>query len=210
MKKRLKLKKSVIKTLIVLSIFLVLCFLFYITYYIYNNSRKIEEYNKNTSNYSYLTIKEMSEAFATIDQKQLHFIKNIKNNIYIVAIPKKYENKYQEIIDYTYRKTNKTKTIKVYGLPIKANREIKDLVIKYINKFLPFQEQIPITNENYKEYIPNTILDTTIKETYTFNYIVFILFLIFGIFFLLLIFSKKIPEKSSSLSWIFFVLLYNN
>ncbi len=203
MKKRLKLKKKVLKKFIILIILLILGILFYITYYIYNDSRKIEEYNKNTNTYSYLIIKEMSEAFATIDSKELHFIKDKKNNTYIIAILKKDKNKYQKIIDYTYDKIDKTKLVKVYGLPIKSNDEIKRLVIKYINKFLPLQEKIPINEENYNKYLPNTILDTTIKENYNFNYIVFILFLIFGIFFLLLIkliFFKKIPEKSSSLT----------
>ncbi len=198
MKKRLKLKKSVLKKFILLIILFILILLFYITYYIYSNSRIIEEYDKNTNTYSYLIIKEMSEVFATIDSKELHFIKDKKNRTYIIAVPKKDKNKYRKIIDYTYGKIDKTKSVKVYGLPIKSNNEIKKLVIKYINKFLPLQEKIPITEENYNKYLPNTILDTTIKENYNFNYIVFILFLIFGIFFLLLIkliFFKKYQKK---------------
>lgn len=198
MKKRLKLKRKILKKITILMILLILGILFYSTYYIYNNSRKIEEYNKNTTAYSYLTIKEMSKAFAIIDSKELHFIKDNKNNIYIIAILKKDKNKYQEIIDYTYGKIDKIKLVKVYGLPIKSNNEIKRLVIKYINKFLPLQEKVPINKENYNKYLPDTIFDTTIKENYEFNYIVFILFLIFGIFFLLLIkiiFLKKYQKK---------------
>lgn len=195
MKKKIRIKKRVIKLFVIAIMITISFFLFYITYYIYSSSRKIEEYNRNINNYSYMIIKSMSEPFAEFESRKLHFVENNKNNIFIIAISEKDEKKYNKIIDYTYNRLNKAKEVKVYGLPIKANEEMKRVIVKNINKFLSYDKKNLITQENYYTYIPNTIFDTTIKEKYNFNYIVFILYLIFGIFFLILIktiFMKKI------------------
>lgn len=199
--KKLKLKKSIIKKFFISIIFIiVLCFLFYMTYYIYMDTRTISKYNKKINEYSYLEIEKMSDKFAEIDNKEFHFVRDKYNAIYIIAINNKTLDKYKDMIEYTYGKKEKVNSIKLYGLPVKISKDLKQLVINNINKFLTFKEQIDITLENYEEYLPITFLDTTIKENYKFNYVVFLLFLIFGIIFLLLIkilFFKKLEEKSS-------------
>lgn len=157
--------------------------LFLSSYYIYTKSRKEIHYDKKTTDYSYLEINEMSDSFAIVDNKELHFVKD-KNNIYMIAIKKEEKEKYQRIINYTYGKTkNKTK-LKIAGFPIKINKEIKTLSIKYINHFLSYENRVDINEKNYEEYLPLTYLDTTIQEFYGFNYIVFFLFLLFILLFL--------------------------
>jgi len=178
-KKKLKLKKRVLyKLLVSINLLIAIIILFLSSYYIYTNSRKINYYNKNTTDYSYLKIEEMSDSFATIGNKELHFVKD-HNNIYIIAIETKEKAKYQEIIDYTYGKTKNKKNLQVYGYPINTNTKIKDLAIKYINKFLSLEERLEINKNNYHKYFGSTYLDTTINSYYKFNYIVFILFLLF-------------------------------
>ncbi len=199
-KLKLKLKKNILNKIVIFIIFIcVLIAMFLITFYVYCNSREIDSYNKNKIDYSYIEIYKMSDSFAVIDNKELHFVIDKHNNIYIIAIYKSDIDKYKAIIDYSYGRIKKSKSIKVYGLPIKQNNEIKDLVIKYVNNFLSYGEKIPITLENYNEYIPDTFLDTTVSYYYKFNYVVFLLFLIFGIIFLIFIkvmFFKKIDEKN--------------
>ena len=60
-----KLKRSIIKKFFIFLIFtVILCFLFYMTYYIYMEMRAISKYNKKVQEYSYLEIEKMSDKFA--------------------------------------------------------------------------------------------------------------------------------------------------
>lgn len=200
-KKKLKLKKNIFYKLILSTIFLlVMIVLFTSSYFIYTTNRKIPYYTKDSQNYSYLEIEEMSESFARIGKKELHFVRD-KKNIYVIAINKKDQKKYQEMIDYTYEKSKEKKKLKIFGYPIEKNTQIKNLEIKYINKFLSYEEKIEINENNYQTYLANTYLDTTINSFYKFNYIVFILLLLLAIvtyLFIKVIFfkgSEKISER---------------
>lgn len=186
-KKKLKLKKKVFYLLLVFMSFFLLFLLFYATYFIYMKSQKVGYYQKNNTNYSFLIISEMSDAFAEVGQKEFHFVKDLESHVYIVAISKDEKKKYQGIIDYTYGKSNHKEQIKVYGYPILENEQIHRLIIKYINKFLPYEEHLDISEENYSNYFFNTYLDTTIQKMDQFNIIVFLLFLLFILFFYLFI-----------------------
>ena len=198
-KKKLKLKKNIFYKLIISPIFLlVMVILFTSSYFIYTTSRKIPYYTKSSKIYSYLEIEEMSESFASMGQKELHFVKD-KKNIYVIAINKKDQKKYQEIIDYTYVKTKEKKSLKIFGYPIEKNTQIKNLEIKYINKFLSYEEKIEINKNNYPIYLASTYLDTTINPFYKFNYIVFILLLLLVIvtyLFIKVIFFKGSEQTS--------------
>lgn len=195
-RKKVRLKRSIIKNFLILIIFsFILSFLFSATYYIYMNARKIDKYNKKTEEYSYLEIEKMSDKFAEIENRELHFARDKYGALYIIAINSKEIDKYKAMIEYTYGRGEKTKPIKLYGLPVKVNKELKELVMSNINKFLSSKEQININDKNYEEYFPSTFLDTTIKENYKFNYVVFLLFLICFLIFLMLIkilFFKKL------------------
>lgn len=190
-KKKLKLKKRVLYQLI---FSIIICILFFSSYFIYTKSRKIAYYSNKNNSYSYLEIEEMSDRFADLGDKELHFVR-AKKKIYVIAISKQKTKKYQNIINYTYGKTKKGKTMKVYGYPLKKNNKIKKLEMKYINYFLPYEERININNHNYNQYLFNTYLDTTINPLYQFNYIVFLLLLLFVI--VLFIFIKMMFFKGS-------------
>lgn len=198
-KKKLKLKKRVFYKLILsINLLMAILILFISSYYIYTSSRKITYYTNKSEEYSYLKIEEMSDSFAVIDNKELHFAKD-SNNIYVIAIAKNDLKKYQALIDYTYGKSKEKKTITVYGYPVNINSRIKDLVIKYINKFLSYEERLDINKNNYDKYLGTTYLDTTINSFYKFNYIVFILFLLFiivlGIFIKIIFFGGHKKEN---------------
>ncbi len=195
-KKKLRLKKTVIFKLVIMAFILVMLILFYASFYIYSNNRKIN-YFSNKKDYSYIVINKMSDSFATISNKQLHFVKDKNNELYVIAIYKKDISKYQSIIDYTYGKKDTSKNKKVYVYPIKNSDAIKNVSIKYINKFLPFDERIDLDLDNYDKYLSKYYLDTTYKTYYKFNYIVFILFLlvIIIIFIIISYILKKKNEK---------------
>ncbi len=194
-KKKLKLKKSILYRFTFSIIFLIIiCILFFSSYFIYTKSRKIAYYTSKNKDYSYLEIVEMSDSFADIGNKELHFVRDNKN-IYVVAISKKEIKGYQNVMNYTYGKTKERKTMKIYGYPISKNNQIKKLEMKYINYFLPYEERININYHNYNQYLFDTYLDTTINPLYQFNYIVFLLLLLFAI--LLFIFIKIIVFKGS-------------
>ena len=137
-KRKLKLRKNVLSKIIIFLILVsIMILLFFASYYIYTNSRKDIVYKKNVYQYSYLVIDEMSDSFAIVDNKELHFVKS-KNSIYIVAIDGRDKEKYTGIIDYTYGKTKDVKQNKIYGYPIKVNTKIQNLAVKYINYFLSY------------------------------------------------------------------------
>ena len=150
-----KVKRFVIKTLLSLIYLSVIVVLFYSAYTIFTEDEKIVHWKNvsKTDQYTYLEISQMSEAFAEIDDKQIHFVMEKEEtgawHTYLIAIKKDDYNKYKEIIDYTYeRTTKKPNKIKVYGYPIEIEKEIKTLAIKNITKFIPVDNQIVINEEN--------------------------------------------------------------
>ena len=130
------------KTKIFLKIFLCTIYIFIIialliaSIKIYKNKVKINSWEEATSGeeYTYMYINKMSEKFATYDtsKKTLHFVKTLNKDgswhIYIIAINDSDYNKYKDIIDYTYGRTNKKpKDIKIYGYPVQIKKEVKNL-----------------------------------------------------------------------------------
>ena len=108
----------------------------------------------------------------------------------MVAISKDDYNNYKSIIDYTYeRTTEKPEAITIYGYPKKITDNIKELAIKNIVNFVPIENQIVLTNENFEEYLTNTYLDTTIPKTHKTNYIIVLLLTLALILFILIIFT---------------------
>ena len=125
-----------------------------------------------------------------------------KYNLYVVLIDSNKISKYKDIIDYTYGKNNNEKSIKLYVYPIKYSNDIKKLSLKYVNRFLPYEEKINVDEDTFEKYFGKYYLDTGIKTTYKFNYIVFILFLLVLIFIALIIKyvikSKKNKKKEDN------------
>ena len=72
------------------------------------------------------------------------------------------DNKYKEIIDYTYERTEKVpEPVKIYGYPVITDTDIKNMAIKNIVNFVPSYNEITINEENYEVYLTNSYLDST-------------------------------------------------
>ena len=110
----------------------------------------------------------MSEKFAYYKESNIgiHFVIETEEtgqwHTYLIAINEEEYEKYKEIIDYTYARSEKVpQPIKVYGYPVITTDEIKNLAIKNIQNFVPAENEIKITPENYENYLTNSYLDTT-------------------------------------------------
>lgn len=207
--KKKRSKKRLLIKFLLSSIYLLIIFvLCYSSFELYREEEKIVAWKdvETTDQYSYLEISEMSEAFAEIpeDNKQIHFVIEKEDSgewyTYLIAIKKEDYDKYKNMIDYSYDRVEEVPDkIKVYGYPIKINDNIKELAIKNIKNFVPIENEVVLTNENFEQYLTNTYLDTTLEKTHEFNYFVMILlFVALGLFILLIftIFDKdKIVDE---------------
>lgn len=202
-KREINYKRIIIKLLlsfVYLSIIGILC---YSAFTIFTEEKKIVKWSEveKTNQYTYLEITQMSEAFAKIGNKQIHFVMEKETSgawhTYLIAINEEYYSKYKDIIDYTYeRTTTKPENMKVYGYPIKITKKMKSLAIQNITKFVPVENEIKITNDNFEQYLTDTYLDTTIEKIDSFNYYVVILLL--GAFVIFIIFIYTIFEKDKT------------
>lgn len=190
-------KKLIIKLSLIIIYLILILILFVSAFTIYKDSNRIHQFNKvkNTTNYSYINISKMSEKFAYYKDKNigLHFVVEEevtgKWHTYIIAINEDDIKKYKDIIDYTYgRVKNIPKKIKVTGYPILINEDLKNIAIKNIRGFLPEENEVVITSENFNSYLTNCYLDSTKKELKGFNLLLMIILLmmLFIIFLLIL------------------------
>ncbi len=168
MNKKLKLKRSVI-TILVTIIFIIFSILLFISsYYVYKSSRKFSKYNGNKQ-YSYVIIKKISKPIAEYNKGKFYFITDNRDKIFVYYIKDNSINKF---------KINN----KIYGLPRKYDNNLRDIVIKDINKELSYDKKININKDNYKNYVTSYYLDNSVLIVHKFNYIVFILLLLFILF----------------------------
>jgi hypothetical protein len=165
---------------------------------------------ESVEQYSYVEIYRMSEKFAYYEEENIgiHFIIEMSDTgewrTYLIAIDEDNYAKYKDIIDYSYERTDKMpKPKKVYGYPVITTDDIKNLAIKNIENFVPAENEVVISEENYETYLTNSYLDTTKERVDVFSYYLFAVLLILGavIFLLFLtIFNKdrlvdKVDEK---------------
>lgn len=189
--------RPIIKLLLCLFYFIIIAILVLVSFKLFKKDQEIVNWSDVTSTdeYSYIKVNQMSEAFAvTNDNKEIHFVieqdETLEWHTYLIAISKDDYNNYKSIIDYTYeRTTEKPEVITVYGYPKKITNNIKELAIKNIANFVPIENQIVLTNENFEEYLTNTYLDTTIPKTHKTNYIIVLLLTLALILFILIIFT---------------------
>lgn len=189
--------RPIIKLLLCLFYVIIITILVLVSFKLFKKDQEIVNWSDVTSTdeYSYIKVTQMSEAFAvTNDNKEIHFVieqdETLEWHTYLVAISKDDYNNYKSIIDYTYeRTTEKPKAITIYGYPKKITDNIKELAIKNIVNFVPIENQIVLTNENFEEYLTNTYLDTTIPKTHKTNYIIVLLLTLALILFILIIFT---------------------
>ena len=110
----------------------------------------------------------MSEKFAYYKDTNvgIHFVIEKEDtglwHTYLIAINENDYEKYKNIIDYTYERIKEEpKPIKAYGYPVIVDEKLKDLAIKNIPNFVPSENEVTITKDNYNDYLTNSYLDTT-------------------------------------------------
>ena len=123
---------------------------------------------ESVDEYSYIKVSRMSEKFAYYEKENIgiHFVIEKEEtgvwHTYLIAIDENEYDKYKEIIDYTYERTKEEpKPLKVYGYPEIIKTDLKNLAIKNIVNFVPSENEITITEDNFETYITNCYLDTT-------------------------------------------------
>ena len=170
---------------------------------LYEEDKKIVKWKDvtTTSEYSYIEISQMSEAFAIVNKnKQIHFvIEQTKKGVwhtYLIAIKKSDYDKYKDIIDYSYERTDKKpEKQKIYGYPRKITKNIKKLAIKNISNFVPIENSVVIDSKNFEKYLTNTYLDSTLEQSHKTNYIIVILLVMALVLFVLIIFTLFDKDK---------------
>ncbi len=169
MKKKLKLKKKVITFLVALMFLIISFIMFHFAYYIYYNSRKINYYN-GKQEYSYITPTYITKPIAEYKDGKFYLVTDKNNSIFCVYIKNKKINKIEK------NKKN------IYGYPVEIDDNLKNIIIKDYNKTLSLDEKVNINEKNYYKYTTKYYLDSSVNTVYKFNYIVFILMLLFIIF----------------------------
>lgn len=190
-------KRIAIKILLCSVYLVVITILSVCSYKIYKEKQNIKPWSEVSSanEYSYIEVSKMSEKFAyfSTSKKSIHFVIEQEETgawyTYLIAIKESDYSKFKNIIDYTYERTNKKPNpIKVYGYPIVINDELKKLAIDNIVNFLPVENEVIITEDNFNDYLTNSYLDTTIKREDNFNGLLFIsllmLFIMIALFFI--------------------------
>lgn len=206
-KKISKEKRFAIKLLLCSVYLIIITILSVCSYKIYTDKQDVKSWSdvSNAEEYSYIKVSKMSEKFAyySTNKKSIHFVIEEEETgawyTYLIAIKDSDYSKYEDIIDYTYERTDKKpKPVKVYGYPVVINDELKKMALDNIKNFLPVENEIEITNENFTDYLTNSYLDTTIKREENFNGILFGLLLMLFITIVLFIVTLIDKDKNKS------------
>ena len=172
-KKKVDEKRLGIKMLLCLAYLIIITILFVGAYKMFEEKSEILSYSEvhSVKDYSYIEVSKMSEKFAYYEDTNIgiHFVIEKEEtgiwHTYLIAINEMDYDRYKSIIDYTYERTEEVpKPMKVYGYPTIIDDNIKNLAIKNIGNFVPAENEVQITAENYETYLTNCYLDTTMKQ----------------------------------------------
>ena len=197
-KKKNSQKRIFIKLFLCLVYLIAMTVLSVCAYRIFQEKEAIKPWEEisDMDEYSYIEISKMSEKFAyySTNKKSIHFVIEEEDtgqwHTYLIAINASDYQKYKDIIDYTYERTTKVpEKIKVYGYPVIINKELKALAIKNLPNFMPAENEIVITDENFETYLTNSYLDTTMSRKDNFSISLFIVLLMILVMLFLLIFT---------------------
>ena len=173
LEKRIAIKLSLCIVYLIAITILAVC-----AYRIYEDKVKVVPWEEVTTSdeYSYIVVSKMSEKFAyySTNKKSIHFViekeKTGQWHAYLIAIEDSDYSKFKDIIDYTYDRTDKLpEPKKVFGYPVSINDELKQLALDNINNFLPADNEVEITADNFESYLTNSYLDTTLAKEDNFN-----------------------------------------
>lgn len=197
-KKRNNEKKIAIKLILSLIYIIVITVLSVSAYQIFKEKQVIKPWEKITdvNEYSYIEVSKMSEKFAyySTNKKSIHFVIEKEEtgqwHTYLIAINDSDYSKFKDIIDYTYERTEEEPDpVKVYGYPVIINDELKDLAIKNLPNFIPAENEVIITKDNFDQYLTNSYLDTTIEREDTFSVPLLIILLMIFVMICLFLFT---------------------
>lgn len=210
-------KKLTIKLFLSIIYLIVITILFVCSYQLFQEKYNAKPWGEveSVEEYSYIEVSKMSEKFAYYEEENIgiHFVIEKEDtgvwHTYLIAIDEDEYDKYKEIIDYTYeRTTEEPKPLKVYGYPEIIKAELKNLAIKNIVNFVPAENEVTITSENFETYLTNSYLDTTKEKQDYFSIILFITLILLFIMIALFIFNIfdknkfisniKVPKKQES------------
>lgn len=195
-KKKNKEMRIAIKMIACIIYFIVITILVVCAYRLYDDNNRIVPWNqvRSVENYTYIDIYKMSEKFAYYEEKNIgiHFVIEKEEtglwHTYLIAINEDNYDQFKNIIDYTYERTDKVPNpIRVYGYPVLVKDDLKQLAIKNIINFVPAENEVVITNENYEIYLTNSYLDTTLDKQEQFSFLLLITLILIAIVFLLLV-----------------------
>ena len=194
LEKRIAIKLSLCIVYLIAITILAVC-----AYRIYEDKVKVVPWEEVTTSdeYSYIVVSKMSEKFAyySTNKKSIHFViekeKTGQWHAYLIAIEDSDYSKFKDIIDYTYDRTDKLpEPKKVFGYPVLINDELKQLALDNINNFLPADNEVEITADNFESYLTNSYLDTTLAKEDNFNIPLFAVLMTLVIIIVLFIITK--------------------
>ncbi len=170
MKKRSKEKFLTYKLLMCIVYLIVITILFVCSYQLVQEHNRVIPWSEveSTEDYTYIDISKMSEKFAYYKDTNvgIHFVIEKEDtglwHTYLIAINEDNYDRYKKVIDYTYERTKEEpKPIRAYGYPVVVDEKIMNLAIKNIPNFVPNENEVTITKDNYNDYLTNSYLDTT-------------------------------------------------
>lgn len=207
-KKRVKEKRLAIKMLLCLVYLIIITILFVCSYKLFQEKKNVVSWSEveSVEDYTYIEIYKMSEKFAYFKENNvgIHFVIEKEDtgqwHTYLIAIDENDYHKYKDIIDYTYERTKEVpKPIKVYGYPVITKEDLKNLAIKNIPNFVPAENEVQITLDNYETYLTNSYLDTTQSQKDKFSIILcislFLLFIVIGLLIFTIFDKDKIVDN---------------
>lgn len=208
MERKAKENKIAIKMVLSLVYLAIITILFICAYKIFEEKRNIIPWSEveTVEDYTYIKVSKMSEKFAYFSDTNigLHFVIETEDtglwHTYIIAIDEDDYDSYKNIIDYTYERIDRVPNPKkVYGYPVITTDEIKELAIKNIPNFVPAENEVVISKDNYDAYLTNSYLDTTRGKKDNFNILLFVTLLLIVILIIILfatlIGKDKIVDK---------------
>ena len=191
-------KKLTIKLILCIVYLIVITILFVSSYQLFQSKYNAKPWGEveSVEEYSYINVSRMSEKFAYYEEENIgiHFVIEKEEtglwHTYLIAIDEDEYDKYKDIIDYTYERTDKEpKPLKVYGYPEIIKSDLKFLAIKNIINFVPADNEVAITEDNFETYLTNSYLDTTKEKQDYFSIILFITLILLFIMIALFLFT---------------------
>lgn len=203
-------KRITIKMFLCIIYLVVITILFVCSYKLFQGKYDAKAWGEveSVDEYAYIEVSRMSEKFAYFEEEKLgiHFVIEKEDtgewHTYLIGINEDEYAKYKNIIDYTYERTDiEPQPVKVYGYPEIIKDDLKDLAIKNINNFVPAENEVEITKENFETYLTNSYLNTTKEKVDYFSGILFItlilLFIMIGLFIFTIFDKDKIIHNFS-------------